>query len=73
MQKFTHTNNNFLKKKGFPMKYIFIFILLLACIKSYYYGMFEIKEKENKTGGIAIIFLAILGFIFPSILLILLY
>ena len=55
------------------MKYIFIFILLLACIKSYYYGMFEIKEKENKTGGIAIIFLSILGFIFPSILLILLY
>lgn len=55
------------------MKYLFIFILLIACIKSYYYGMFEIKEKENKSGGIAIIFLAILGFIFPTILLVLLY
>lgn len=55
------------------MKFLFIFILLIAFIKSFYYGLFEIKEKENKPGGITIIFLAFLGLIFPSILLFILY
>lgn len=55
------------------MKFIFIFILLITFIKSFYYGMFEIKEKENKPGGIAIILLAFLGLIFPTTLLLLLY
>lgn len=55
------------------MKFLFTFILILAFIKSYYYGMYEIKEKENKSGGIAIICLAILGLILPVLLLFLLY
>ena len=34
---------------------------------------YEINEKQNKPGGIVVIILAILGFIFPTILLFLLY
>ncbi len=55
------------------MKFLFTFILILSFFKSYYYGKFEIEEEENKFGGITIIFLAILGLIFPTILLFLLY
>lgn len=55
------------------MKFLFTFILLIGFLKSFYYGLFEIKEKENKSGGIAIIFLAILGLILPTLLLFLLY
>lgn len=55
------------------MKFLFTFILIISFIKSFYYGMYEIKEKENKSGGIAIICLAILGLILPVSLLFLLY
>lgn len=55
------------------MKYLFIFILILGFLKSFYYGLFEIKEKEIKPGGIAVIFLAILGLILPTTLLVILY
>ena len=55
------------------MKYIVIIFLLLGFIKSFNYGLYEYKEKENKFGGIAVIFLAFLGLIFPSTLLIILY
>ena len=55
------------------MKYLFTFILILGFLKSFYYGLFEIKEKENKYGGIAVIFIAILGLILPTALLFILY
>lgn len=55
------------------MKIFFTIILIIAFIKSYYYGIYEIKEKENKSGGVAIICLAILGLILPALLLFLLY
>lgn len=55
------------------MRYLFIFMLLFFFIKSFYYGKYEINEKQNKPGGIVVIILAILGFIFPTILLFLLY
>lgn len=55
------------------MKYLFTFILILGFLKSFYYGLFEIKEKENKAGGIAVIFIAILGLILPTALLFILY
>ncbi len=51
------------------MKLISIAFLIYAFLKSMFYGYFEIKEKENKSGGIIVIFLSIIGLILPSILL----
>lgn len=55
------------------MKILSIIFLIYAFLKSVFYGYFEIKEKENKSGGIAVIFLAIIGLIFPISLLILFF
>ena len=55
------------------MKILSIIFLIYAFLKSVFYGYFEIKEKENKSGGIAAIFLAIIGLIFPISLLILFF
>lgn len=55
------------------MKFIAIILLIFAFLKSFYYGIYEIKEKENKPAGITVIFLAILGLIFPVTLLLLIY
>lgn len=52
------------------MKILSIIILIYAFLKSVFYGYFEITEKENKSGGITVIFLAILGLILPISLLI---
>lgn len=42
------------------MPYITIFLLILCFFKTWYYGIYEIHEKQNKPGGIAVLFLAIL-------------
>ncbi len=55
------------------MKFIIIIILIYSFLKSIYYGNFELKEKKNKSAGIAIYFLAILGFIFPTLLLLFMF
>lgn len=55
------------------MKFVAIVLLIFSFLKSIYYGIYEIKEKENKPAGIAVFFLAILGLIFPITLLLLLY
>lgn len=55
------------------MKTISIILLIYAFMKSIFYGYFEIKEKENKSGGITVIILAIIGLIFPTTLLLLFF
>lgn len=36
-------------------------ILIFVCfLKSFYYGIYEIKQKQNKPGGIAVFLFAIL-------------
>lgn len=55
------------------MKFLIIIILIFSFFKSIYYANFELKEKENKPAGIALYFLAILGFIFPTFLLFTIY
>lgn len=55
------------------MKLICIFLLIYSFMKSFYYSLYEIKEKKNKPGGIAILFMAILGLVLPISLLIFLY
>jgi len=47
------------------MKYITIMIIIYLFIKQLYYGMYELKEKQNKPGGLFVLFIAILGLIFP--------
>lgn len=47
------------------MKILSIIVLIYAFLKSIFYGYFEIKEKENKSGGIIVIILAIIGLILP--------
>ncbi len=42
------------------MPYLALVLLILCCFKTFYYGMYEFKEKQNKSGGIAICLLAIL-------------
>ena len=47
------------------MKLLLIIILFYSFLKTFYYVIYEIKEKKNQSGGIAIIFIAILGLILP--------
>lgn len=53
------------------MKILAILFLIYSFFKSLFYGYFEIKEKENKSGGLIVIFLAIIGLILPVSFLIL--
>ena len=53
------------------MRFLIILYLIFVFLKSWYYGLFEMKENKNKTAAIAIFALAICGFVFPIIVLIL--
>lgn len=46
---------------------LFILISLYVLIKTIYYGLYEIKENDNKTGGIVVISFSIIVFIFFNI------
>lgn len=41
------------------MKYLALVYIVWAFLKSWYYGLYELKENKNKTAAIAIFFLAI--------------
>ena len=49
------------------MSYLAIILLIFTFLKGFYYGIFEIKEKQNKPGGIAVCFLAILRTYFSDL------
>ena len=53
------------------MKYLIILYLIFIFFKTWYYGIFEMKENKNKTAATAIFILAICGLIFPIVVLIL--
>lgn len=55
------------------MQILAILLLLFCFIKSIYYSIFEIKEKQNKFAGITVMFLAFIGLILPLSLLIIIY
>ncbi len=42
------------------MAYFTLIILVLCFFKGFYYGLYEIKQKQNKPGGIVVCLLAIL-------------
>lgn len=47
-----------------------ILFILFCTLKSIFYGIYEYKENKNKSGGIAIISIAILGFFISTYILI---
>lgn len=55
------------------MKTVAIIFLIYSFMKSIFYGYFEIKEKKNKSSGIIVILLAIIGLILPTSLLLLFF
>jgi len=42
------------------MPFLAIILIILCFIKTFNYGVFEIKQKQNKPGGIAVCLFAIL-------------
>ena len=47
--------------------FIFIIISIYFCIKAIAYGLYEIKNENNKSGGITVISFSILVTIFINI------
>lgn len=45
-----------------------IIFLLFCSFKTFFYGIYELKENKNKPGGIAVITLSIIGFVLNTIL-----
>lgn len=52
------------------MLFLAIIFMLFCTFKSVFFGIYEFKENKNKSGGIAIISIAILGFIISVFLLV---
>ena len=52
------------------MLFLAIIFMLFCTLKSIFFGIYEFKENKNKSGGIAIISIAILGFIISVFLLV---
>ena len=50
------------------MKILIILLTLVICIKTISYGLYEIKNNNNKFGGIFVIIFAIISSIFPNII-----
>ena len=45
---------------------VIISIAIFICIlKTFFYGLYEIKQNENKLGGDFVIFISIIGLIVP--------
>lgn len=42
------------------MKYLYIIFLIILFLKSWYYGIYELKVNKNKPAGISIFFLSLL-------------
>lgn len=49
------------------MKFLVAILSIIIFIKSTSYGLYELKENNNKTGGITVIAIATLSLILPNI------
>ena len=52
---------------NFIYNFIFIFASALILIKAIAYGLYEIKNENNKSGGIAVISFSVLVTIFVNV------
>lgn len=55
------------------MKYLCLFFILYLYLKTYFYADYEIKEKNNKPGGITLKVISFTGLISAIIILFLYY
>lgn len=53
--------------QNFIYDLLFVLISLYVLIKTIYYGIYEIKQNNNKTGGIVVISFSVIVFIFFNI------
>ena len=51
------------------MRFLTFIFVLIVFIRTVSYGLFEIKNEDNKIGGIAVIAVAFAGLIFPNVFL----
>ena len=49
------------------MKFLDIFLSILIFLKTFYYGLYEIKQK-NKSGGYGVILLSFVSLLAPNII-----
>lgn len=49
------------------MRFLVIFLSIFIFLKTFYYGIYEIKH-ENKSGGYAVIFLSFVSLIAPNVI-----
>lgn len=47
---------------------VFIIITIFILLKTIFYGLYEIKTQNNKSGGIAIICFSILVIVFTNVI-----
>lgn len=57
--------------QNFIYDLLFVLISLYVLIKTIYYGIYEIKQNNNKTGGIVVISFSIVVFIFFNLVILL--
>lgn len=48
--------------------FVFVIVTIFILIKTIFYGMFEIKTQNNKSGGIAVICFSIVVIVFANIM-----
>lgn len=48
------------------MPYLALFLLIICCLKTFIYGIYEIKQKQNKPGGIAVCLLSLIRSYLPK-------
>ncbi len=48
--------------------FIFIIITIFILLKTFFYGIYEIKTQKNKTGGVCVILFSILVIIFANVI-----
>ncbi len=49
------------------MKFLVVILSIIIFIKTTSYGIYELKENNNKTGGITVISIATLSLILPNL------
>ena len=50
------------------MRIVIVILSIFMVLKTFFYGIYEIKNNENKSGGIAVIFISLLSAIMCDII-----